>query len=195
MLSPQNREEVFARQKPLAVGSAWKVIVQPVWFMGPGQLGCFPPPHSLHTFVPMSLLGTLPHSLLLYYYYFFLMSKWMMVTASHKQVVGKKSDVNSQVMHGEQCHPCSPLPLGHLQLTCPQKPGSVPGMRGRHEGTVCHASWGLAKAGMSLGNLVMWRLGWHRILHTGLVVAGLRWVTLGFVFFVVVRCFGAVLQT
>lgn len=61
LLSLQSGEEDSACQKPLAVGSARKVIVQPVWFMVSWWLGCFPP-HSLHIFVPMSLLGALPCS-------------------------------------------------------------------------------------------------------------------------------------
>lgn len=63
LLSLQSREKDSARQKPLAVCSTQKVIVQLEWFMGPGWLGLFPPPpHSLHTFVPMSSLGILPWS-------------------------------------------------------------------------------------------------------------------------------------
>lgn len=99
LLSLQSREKDSARQKPLAVRSTQKVIVQLEWFMGPGWLGLFPPPpHSLHTFVPMSPLGTLPWSSpccittisLFFIFFLFLMLKWMMVTASYKQVLGKK---------------------------------------------------------------------------------------------------------
>lgn len=90
---------------------------------------------------------------------FFLMSKWTMVTASYKQVLGKKRDVNSgdpQQGHGEQCRSCPALPLRHPQLSRPRKPGSVPGMWGRHEGMARCAGQRLAKAGVSLGIPVMW---------------------------------------
>lgn len=68
LLSPQSREHGFARQKPSAVGSTQKVIVQPVRFMGHGLLPSSSFPAYLWAHV---IAGHSPSLLPLYYHYYF----------------------------------------------------------------------------------------------------------------------------
>lgn len=190
------REEDSACQKPLAVGSTWKIIIQLIY--GPWAAGALPSssfPAYLRAHVIVGHAPSLPPWY--YYHYCFSVSKWVMVTASYKQVLGEKK--RCELRWPGRCTGNNvALVLLSLSGICsspvPGNPALSRGFRGRHKGMACCANWGLAKAGMSLSISVAWHLGRHRVLCAGLVAVGLAWVTLG-VFLLFVCCSGAILQT